>query len=325
MQIFNPLQGQALFPTSSTASLRTPGSYLPVRKRQHSVDGTSKLLLELSDGQAIESVIMAMPKSYTICLSSQVGCPLGCTFCLTGRGGFTRNLTASELAAQIRTVSAELHAATGLWPERAVFMGMGEPLLNFDAVLECLTRLTDTRGPHLSWRKILISTVGIPDRLEQLGRARLALPAISLHAPTQELRDRLMPGARRWSLAELFETLRRYPLPGRERMTIEYILIRDCNDGDAQAIRLHEFLGDLRAKINLIPCNPVPGGGLRSSTPERITSFAARLKSLGRTVFTRRSLGPDILAACGQLRGEDNGRDRDYGDIPAAPRGEAGA
>ena len=280
---------------------------LPVRRRQSSRDGTLKLLLELPDGQTIESVSMPMPATRSICLSSQVGCPLGCTFCRTGLAGFVRNLTAAEILAQARATALESHAVAGFWPERAVFMGMGEPLLNFEALRDCLTMLTDRRGPHLSWRKIQVSTAGIPDRLEELGRRRLALPAISLHAPTQELRDRLMPGAGRWPLRDLIPVLAGYPLPGRERITIEYILIRDTNDSDGQAEQLHELLREVRAKVNLIPCNPVAGSPHAPPDPGRVEGFVRRLKALGSTVFVRRSLGPDILAACGQLRGAEAG------------------
>jgi len=300
------LQKQTASPVTNACQLWSSVGLLPVRKRQMSTDGTQKLLLELIDGQTVESVSIPMPTTSTICLSTQVGCPVGCTFCRTGQSGFIRNLTLSELMAQIRTTAFELHAATGAWPQRAVFMGMGEPLLNFEAVRDCLTLLTDPRGPHLSWRKIQLSTIGIPGQLEELGRSRLALPAISLHAPTQVLRDRIMPGARRWPLRELIDTLRRYPLPGRERITIEYILIRDLNDSESQALQLHELLDGVRAKINLIPCNPVPGSPHKSPGPERIESFARRLKALGDTAFIRRSLGPDILAACGQLQYEQN-------------------
>lgn len=290
-----------------------PQNLLPVRDRQTGADGTRKLLLELADGQSVETVIMDMPKSHTVCLSTQVGCPVGCTFCRTGGSGFVRNLTAGELLAQIATAGEELRAATGRLPERAVFMGMGEPLLNFTALRGCLENLARASGPHLSWRKILVSTVGIPERLDELGRLRLALPAVSLHAPTQDLRDRLMPGARAWPLRELMPAMLRYPLPGRERMTVEYILIRDANDADRHARQLHELLGDMRAKINLIPCNPVPGAPHRAPDRERNEGFAAALKALGRTAFVRRSHGPDIMAACGQLRGRHRADDAGTG------------
>jgi 23S rRNA (adenine2503-C2)-methyltransferase len=278
------------------------GPDLPVIGRQTSVDGTTKLLLELADGHAIESVSMAMPSIHTICLSTQIGCPLGCAFCDTGQAGYVRDLTAPEIIAQARSTAREVHAATQTWPERIVFMGMGEPLLNFDNLLAALRLLTAPCGPNLSWRKIVVSTVGIPNRLHDLAAARLAVPAISLHAPTQDLRDLLMPGARLWPLIRLISHLRSYPLPGRERIIIEYILIQGVNDGLDQADQLHALLRGLRVKINLIPCNPSPGSPFQKPTETETERFAQRLRTLGQTVFIRRGLGADIQAACGQLR-----------------------
>ncbi|NCD24316.1 MAG: radical SAM protein [Deltaproteobacteria bacterium] len=275
---------------------------LPVIDRHASTDGTTKLLLELADGHAIESVAMAMPTTHTLCLSTQVGCPLGCVFCDTGRSGYIRNLTTSEIIAQARSTAQAVHAATQTWPERIVFMGMGEPLLNLDNLLPALRLLTSPHGPNLSWRKIIVSTVGIPDGLRALASERLALPAISLHAPTQELRDRLMPGTRRWPLTTLIPLLESYPLPGRERILIEYILIPGVNDTGNHATRVHALLGRLRTKINLIPCNPSPGTSFQKPPQLAIDTFARRLRDLGQTVFVRRDLGTDVHAACGQLR-----------------------
>ena len=307
-----PLQRRAGLPPGAPG-LWTGEGLLEVRKRQTSADGTRKLLLGLADGQTIETVIMSMPRTHTICLSSQVGCPVGCTFCRTGLSGFARNLSLEELMAQVRTAGQELLTAAGVLPLRAVFMGMGEPLLNFENLCRCLTQLTSARGPHLSWRKILVSTVGIPDRLEELGRLRLALPAISLHAPTQEMRDRIMPGARRWPMDDLMRVLRAYPLPDRERITVEYILIRDLNDAGDHARQLGDLLGGIRAKVNLIPCNPVPGSPHQSPGEQRIDDFARVLRERGVTAFVRRSLGPDIAAACGQLRSDSAAADRNPG------------
>lgn len=281
------------------------GPTLPVRRRQIDDDGTIKLLLELADGQTVECVSMAMPMSRTLCLSTQVGCPLACTFCQTGRSGFVRNLSSGEILGQARTLAREGWTRFSTWPSRCVFMGMGEPLLNFDALRQSLQILTAGAQAHLSWRKVQVSTIGIPHRLRELGQLRLALPAISLHAPTQELRDRLMPGAQKWPLSELIHSLRQYPLPGRERITVEYILIRDVNDSLSHAGLVRELLREVRAKINLIPCNPVPGSPWTPPDERRILGFAQRLRSLGMTVFLRRSLGPGIQAACGQLRAED--------------------
>ena len=308
-----PLQRRVGLPPKASG-LWTDDGLLDVRKRQTSADGTRKLLLGLADGRTIETVIMPMPRTHTFCLSSQVGCPVGCSFCRTGLSGFTRNLTLEELMAQVRTAGQELLAAAGVRPLRAVFMGMGEPLLNFENLRSSLELLTSARGPHLSWRKIQVSTVGIPDRLEELGRLRMALPAISLHAPTQEVRDRIMPGARRWPMDDLMRVLRAYPLPDRERITVEYILIRNVNDGADHARQLDSLLGGIRAKVNLIPCNPVPGSPHQSPDSQRIDDFARTLRERGVTVFVRRSLGPDIAAACGQLRSESTAADALPGD-----------
>lgn len=271
------------------------------------MDLTHKLLFQLHDGQTIEAAIMPMLKSWTICISTQVGCPISCIFCSTGRSGFIRNLEAGEILAQIRTLGRTLLFSEGCLPNRLVFMGMGEPLLNFDALRDTLRQISEDDGPGISWRKRLLSTVGIPDRLASLARTRLALPAISLHAPEQSLRDRIIPGARRWPLSDLVQVLHAYPLPGRERILIEYIMIRGLNDSDILADELHRLLGTLSVKINLIACNPVPGAGLLPSTPERIAAFTERLRGHGRTVFLRRNLGADIMAACGQLRHHQTG------------------
>lgn len=279
-------------------------SCLPVLTKRIGQDGTRKLLLGLSDGNTVECVCMAMPATWTVCLSTQIGCPIGCVFCRTGQSGFVRNLSWQELLWQFNSAASEIREVSGKNPERVVLMGMGEPLLNPKALHDVLSHLTQYARPAISWRKILCSTVGIPAELDRLSRLRLALPAISLHAPTQTLRDKLMPGAKRWPLSELMAVLRSYPLPGRERMIIEYVMLDTINDTDEHARMLEALIGPIRAKINLIPCNPVPGSPYHPSSPDRIDGFAQRLRSFGRTVFVRRSLGPDIFAACGQLRAE---------------------
>lgn len=295
-------------PASALAQSSAPKKWwqdtelLPAITRRTSSDGTLKLLLQLDDGHTIEAAAMPMPRSWTVCVSTQVGCPVGCIFCNTGGTGFIRNLHSREILAQIRTVGREVLQTTGCLPDRLVFMGMGEPLLNLDALRQTLRIVSADCGPGISWRRCLVSTVGIPDRLAAFSQARLALPAISLHAPEQSLRDAIIPGARNWPLADIMKVLHAYPLPGRERIVIEYILIRDLNDSDHLADHLHQMLGTLPVKINLIACNPVPGSDLLPSTPDRIAGFTERLRHHGRTVFLRRSLGADIMAACGQLR-----------------------
>ncbi len=302
MEISRPPRGFSARRSRGPRHFWNAGAALPVLDRQTSADGSTKLLLGLSDGHTVESVAMAMPKTHTLCLSTQVGCPVGCVFCSTGQSGYVRDLTASELIAQARATAHEVHADARTWPERIVFMGMGEPLLNLDNLLRALTVLTSPQGPDLSWRKVVVSTVGIPKALRALASTRLAVPAISLHAPTQELRDRLIPGARKWPLAELLPILENYPLPGRERILVEYILIHGVNDVLDHAAQLHDLLRDARVKITLIPCNPSPGSPFARPPEAAIESFAERLRALGRTVFIRRSLGADVLAACGQLR-----------------------
>jgi len=267
-----------------------------------SKDNTRKLLLKLYDGELIESVVMFMPKSVTLCLSSQAGCALRCSFCSTGHGGFRRNMAREEILGQTQVVSTDLFRAHGVWPNRIVFMGMGEPLLNFQNVVGAIQNMHLVTGPNFSWRKILISSVGIPEKLEHMASMRIALPAISLHAPNQVLRDRLLPGAAAWPLADLITCLKNYPLPNRERLIIEYLLIDQVNDHPQHAEELSNLIAPVRAKINLIPCNEIPETTFKPSTPNSIAKFYSILKSRGQTVFVRRPLGMDISAACGQLR-----------------------
>lgn len=279
-----------------------------MRNQLISTDGTRKFVFQLPDGQAIESVGMVMPKNHTLCISTQIGCPVGCAFCSTGNSGYVRDLHSHEIIAQIRSAARAMHTATGTWPQRIVFMGMGEPLLNFANIVHALQVLTGGHGPHLSWRKIIVSTIGIPDRLRALAATRLALPAISLHAPNQALRDKLIPRAKLWPLSTLMPILRDYPLPGRERIIIEYVLIRDVNDDSRLADDVHALLRGIRAKINLIPCNPGSGSPFQRPLEDTINRFADRLRNHGQTVFIRRGLGADILAACGQLHASDKAK-----------------
>lgn len=267
-----------------------------------SKDNTRKLLLKLADGELIESVVMFMPRSATLCLSSQAGCALRCSFCSTGHGGFRRNMTSEEILGQAQVVATDLLSAHGVWPNRIVFMGMGEPLLNFQNIVNAIQNMHLVTGPNYSWRKILISSVGIPEKLEQMASMRIALPAISLHAPNQDLRDRLLPGAAAWPLTDLITCLKSYPLPGRERLVIEYLMIEHVNDHPQHAKELSDLITTLRAKINLIPYNEIPEANFKPSSPDRIAKFYSILKSRGQTVFVRRTLGMDISAACGQLR-----------------------
>lgn len=272
--------------------------------RQDSPDGTRKLLLRFCDGQQAECVILPMLHAPTLCLSTQIGCALGCRFCCSGQQGFLRNLSAQEILGQAEVAAREAETLCGSAPQRIVFMGIGEPLLNFHALVQFLELVSSPPGLHISWRKIHVSTVGIPHRLHALGRRRLAIPAVSLHAPTQELRDVLMPGAKTWPIRDLIATLEAYPLPARKRLLIEYLLIKDVNDGESHARQLHDFLKAIRCKVTLLPCNPVPGKPFFPSSSPQTERFLHILKSRGQTVYIRRDLGANASAACGQLRAQ---------------------
>jgi len=272
-----------------------------------SADGTIKLLLRLADGEKIETVLIPMGANYTQCLSTQVGCAMGCTFCSTGELGFTRNMTMSEILGQVLVGRAHL-AAQGLGGLRnLVFMGMGEPLMNLSELLRSLETLGSVDGISISPRRSTVSSVGIPAALKTLGDSGLAVPAISLHAPTQELREKLMPKAARVPLDELLAALDRYPIKSRERVTYEYILLGGVNDTPQHARQLVKLLGQRRCKVNLIGYNPPPPGAgppapFRAPDRADVLAFEEHLRSKRITTFLRRSMGQDIAAACGQLK-----------------------
>lgn len=272
-------------------------------------DGTIKLLLRLSDGEKIEAVLIPMAGHYTLCLSTQVGCAMACTFCSTGELGLTRNMTAGEILGQI-LVSRAYIAENALPPlKNLVFMGMGEPLMNLTELLRALEILGSPEGISISPRRSTVSSVGIPAGLKILGDSGLAVPAISLHAPTQELRERIMPKAARVPLDELLACLDAYPLKSRERVTYEYILLGGVNDSIAHAKQLVKILGQRRCKVNLIGYNPPPPEALagreapyRAPAEADVLAFENYLRSKRITTFLRRSMGQDIGAACGQLK-----------------------
>jgi 23S rRNA (adenine2503-C2)-methyltransferase len=265
-------------------------------------DGTIKLLLALQDGRRIETVLIPGQGYYTQCVSTQVGCAMACSFCSTGAMGFLRNLSRGEILGQILIGRAAL-AERGLAALRnLVFMGMGEPLLNLAAVLESLTELHRPLGMNFSRRRITVSTVGIPNGLEALGQADAALPAISLHAPTQALRERIMPkAAAAISLDKLMVAADRYPLRDRERITFEYLLLGGVNDSPVEAGELVRLLGQRRCKVNLIAYNDTVEAPFKAPDPQRVLEFEEFLRAHGLSVTLRRSMGADIAAACGQL------------------------
>jgi 23S rRNA (adenine2503-C2)-methyltransferase len=262
---------------------------------QQSADGTRKYLWRLEDGEAVESVLIPSGKRLTLCISSQAGCALGCVFCATGRMGFRRNLTAWEIAAQIREIVLEGPASK---PTNIVFMGMGEPLLNWPAVDVALSILNDPAGFGIGARHITVSTVGIlPGMAELAKRPEQFRLAISLHAPSDAARLRLMPIQKKYRLEEVLQAA----TPFRRRLTFEYVLIAGANDSDADADRLAKLAHRLDAHVNLLPLHPGGAPGLTPTSGERIRGFAARLRHQGVEAVVRRSRGLDIAAACGQL------------------------
>ncbi len=269
-----------------------------------SQDGTVKFLLVLEDGARVETVLIPEKTHFTLCLSTQVGCALGCHFCATGRMGFSRNMSMAEILGQVLTARkflAERESKKAL--RNLVFMGMGEPLLNVAELIRSLETLRHPLGLNFSSRRMTVSTVGLPKGLEVLGKSGLASLAISLHAPTQELRERIMPGAAKVPLFKLMEALKRYPLKPRQRLTFEYILLKGVNDSEEHARQLVRLLSHVKAKVNLIACNPGADTGFEPPSPKRILAFERVLWDKDMTVVLRKSKGSDIAAACGQLAG----------------------
>jgi 23S rRNA (adenine2503-C2)-methyltransferase len=256
--------------------------------------------MELADRRRIESVFIPDTPSMTFCISTQVGCAMACGFCLTGKMGLIRNLTAGEIAGQVRALAA----ATGLLeqPFNIVLMGMGEPLHNYDATMKALRILHAEHGLAVSPRRVTLSTVGIVPGLERLAREPL-MPnlAVSLHATTDEARTALVPPNRKYPLADILDACRRFPLKKRSRITFEYVLLNGVNDTPDDARRLVKLLSGIKAKVNLIPLNPAPGIPFERPSDARVDRFAQILADRHITVSVRKSRGQDIRAACGQL------------------------
>ncbi len=272
-----------------------------------SSDGTRKMLFKLADGAAVESVLIPEADHATLCVSSQVGCRMGCAFCRTATLGFKRNLTPSEILGQVlagRRLTDADHPLTNL-----VFMGMGEPLDNLANLGIALSHILGSHGLAMSQRKVTVSTVGLVDKLPALAAATPAALAVSLSAPDDELRDRLMPVNRRWNLAALHQALAAYPLKPTRRITFEYVLLGGVNDRPEQAAALAQWLKGIPAKVNLIAFNPHPGAAFEPPTPEAIEEFQQELISRHVTALLRKSRGADISAACGQLAAKDAGRE----------------
>jgi len=278
-----------------------------VAAMQRAKDGTRKFLFRLADGEEIECVLIPDEERLTACISSQVGCPLGCRFCLTGLMGFRRNLTAAEIVGEVLALLDALEAGERL--SNLVLMGMGEPLLNFPEVSRALTILCDELGADFSPRRITLSTAGHVPGIRMLAESSLGVNlAVSLSATTDAVRDLLMPINRRWPIALLLQACREYPLPNRRRLTFEYVMLGGVNDTDQDASRLARLLRGIRCKINLIPFNATPDLPDRPSPRARVEAFQAILHTAGLTATIRESRGSDIAAACGMLKTEADRR-----------------
>jgi 23S rRNA (adenine2503-C2)-methyltransferase len=268
---------------------------------QESTDGTIKYRLRTADGKLLEAVFMPEESRRTLCVSTQVGCAMGCVFCASGVAGLTRNMGADEMVAQVLLGRSQL--ASGEVLRGVVLMGMGEPLHNYEATARALRLLTHPDGIGLSSRRVTVSTSGLVPEIDRLGadfQGQIGL-AVSLHAADEALRSRLMPINRKYPLATLMAALHRYPLPHRRRITIEYTLIADENDSARDAKRLADLLRGLPVKINLIPMNRVEASGLGPPDDTRVLAFQKIVCAAGYSCFIRRRRGSDVAAACGQL------------------------
>ena len=280
---------------------------------QASRDGSHKWLIRLDSGNCIETVFIPEPDRGTLCVSSQIGCPLDCSFCATAQQGFNRNLTVAEIVGQVWLACRSLGDARNghRIVTNIVLMGMGEPLLNFDNVVKATDLMQDDLGFGISKRRVTLSTAGVVPALYRLREVSEISLAVSLHAPDDALRDRLVPLNRKYPIAELLAACKHYiaDLPHR-RVTWEYVLLDGVNDSEPHARALAALLKDIPSKVNLIPFNPFPGTRYRRSGPAAIARFQAVLMAHGLTAITRKTRGDDIAAACGQLAGQVQARGR---------------
>lgn len=289
---------------------RTRFEPLAIDKEQHSTDGTIKFRFRTTDGKQIESVYMPDEERgrRTLCVSTQVGCAMGCGFCATGTMGLSRNLTVGEIVGQVHQVNRYV-IEKGLGPAprpltNLVFMGMGEPLHNFENLKASLEILLGEEGPNFSHRHVTVSTAGLVPQIERLGRETEVKLAVSLNATTDEVRDQVMPVNRRWKIADLMEACRRFPMRIGRRITFEYVLFEGINDSDEDLERLARLVKQVPAKVNLIQYNRNEGLPYEPSPPERVQAFIDGLMSRGVQAMARKNRGRDILAACGQLAAE---------------------
>lgn len=268
-------------------------------KRVSETDGTVKYLYRLCDGETVEAVLMQYHHGYSICISTQVGCKMGCTFCATGQSGFTRDLTPSEMLSEIHTAQRD----AGIRISNVVLMGMGEPLDNYQNVLRFLELVSSENGINIGMRHISLSTCGLVDKICDLAEKRLQLTlSVSLHAPNDLIRSRTMPVNKKWNVGEVLKSCRYYAKLTGRRISFEYAMISGVNDSDGCAAELANALGGMLCHVNLIPVNDVTGTGYHKSKEERLRKFSAILQKRGITATVRRTLGSDIEASCGQLR-----------------------
>lgn len=302
------------------AEMYTVPSVTILRKLVSAIDGTVKYLFQLDDGETVESVLMQYKHGWSQCLSTQVGCKMGCTFCATGMGGFIRNLSAAEMIGQIEAAQQD----TGVRVSSIVLMGMGEPLDNYDQVVRFLRMLGEEGGVHIGMRHISLSTCGVVPGIYRLMEEQIPLTlSISLHAPNDEIRSRSMPINRRWPMEELLRACRDYIDATGRRISFEYAMIDGVNDSDAHAAELADRLRGMLCHVNLIPVNAVEGKAQRRSTRERIQSFMNVLEKKGINATVRRTLGADINASCGQLRRQQDQQEHTEHSRPDADRKEA--
>jgi 23S rRNA (adenine2503-C2)-methyltransferase len=267
-----------------------------------SADGTKKVLFKLKDGHSMESVLIPGKNHWTVCVSTQAGCRMGCTFCLTGKLGFRRDLSPSEITGQITRLRSGTPEGTNI--KNIVMMGMGEPLANYENTVKAIRIITSDFGLGFSNRKVTVSTCGIAPMIERLGQDICVNLAISLNAPDDERRNALMPVNRKYPLKTLLAACRNYPMPGRRMLTFEYILMAGVNDAPEDAERLACLLKGIRCKLNLIAFNEFPGSIYKTPSTQTISAFQQILMDHHYTAILRASKGSDILAACGQLSGQ---------------------
>ncbi|MEZ0312166.1 MAG: 23S rRNA (adenine(2503)-C(2))-methyltransferase RlmN [Myxococcota bacterium] len=299
-----PLNKKVREKLAGAVSLERP----EIVREQISNDGTRKWLLKLADGNLVETVYIPEEGRGAVCVSSQVGCTMRCSFCHTGTQPLVRNLTAAEIAAQVLLARDRLGdfegGKRGNLVGSVVLMGMGEPLANYDAVVSAIATMSDSDGLAISRRRITLSTSGLVPQIERLGREHPVSLAISLHATNDALRDELVPINTRYNLERLIEACRGYPASNARRILFEYVMLDGVNDSDAEAQALVKLLAGLHAKVNLIPFNPWPGSRYGTSKPERIEAFSRILVEAGFPSPVRTPRGRDIAAACGQLKSD---------------------